>query len=96
MNYVVHDCRNSRLKPNSKNYCNNRWVDKDLTQAVVNPPDWKYCRECAEKLGIDYDKQTPDSNLTPEEMTHKNKLRERAKKMRLARLQKINSVFTGE
>ena len=30
------------------------------------------------------------------EMTHKNKLRERAKKMRLARLQKINSTFTGE
>ena len=86
MNYVAHDCRNSRLKPNNKNYCNNRWVDKDLT----------YCRECAKKLGIDYDKQTPDSNLTTEQMTHKNKLRERAKKMRLARLQKINSTFTGE
>ena len=48
MSYVAHDCRNSRLPENHKDYCNNRWVDKDLTNAKTNPPDWKYCRECAE------------------------------------------------
>ena len=32
MNYVAHDCRNSRLSPKDKKYCNNRWVDKDKTK----------------------------------------------------------------
>ena len=39
MNYVMHICRNPK--------CNNGWIDKDLTNAQINPPDWKYCRECA-------------------------------------------------
>lgn len=29
MIYVAHGCRNSRLKPNDPNYCNNGWIDKD-------------------------------------------------------------------
>lgn len=86
MNYVLHICRNKK--------CNNGWIDKDLTHAVVNPPDWKYCKDCAKARGIDYDAQTPDSNLTPKELAHKNKLRERAEKMRQSKLNKINSVFT--
>lgn len=86
MNYVMHFCRNPK--------CNNGWIDKDLTQAQVNPPNWKYCTECCKKLGIDYDAQTPDSNLTPKELAHKNKLRERAKLARNAK-QNINSAFTG-
>lgn len=69
MTYVLHFCKNKK--------CNNGWIDKDLTDARVNPPDWKYCRECAEKRGIDCDAQTPTSNLTPKELEHKNKLRER-------------------
>ena len=46
MNYVMHFCRNKK--------CNNGWIDKDLTNVKTNPSAWKYCRECAEKLGIDY------------------------------------------
>lgn len=67
MNYVMHFCRNKQ--------CNNDWLDKDLTRCTTFPPTWKYCRECAEKLGIDYDAQTPDSNLTKKELEIKNKKR---------------------
>lgn len=84
MNYVMHVCRNRK--------CNNGWVDKDLTDARVNPPDWKYCKKCAEKLGIDYDKQTPDSNLTSQEIAYKQKLRERLKKAREIQKRNINPV----
>lgn len=85
MNYVNHICRNKR--------CNNNWIDKDLTDARVNPPDWKYCRECCLKLGIDFEKQTPDSNLTEKELAHKNKLRERLKNAR-AKQRNNNSAVT--
>ena len=44
MNYVMHFCRNKK--------CNNGCIDKDLTNAKSTPPDWKYCKDCAEKLGI--------------------------------------------
>ena len=84
MNYVMHFCRNKE--------CNNGWVDKDLTNATVNPPKWKYCKECAKKLGIDYEAQTPTSNLTPEEIEHKNKLRERINKAREIKLKNIHSA----
>lgn len=87
MNYVMHFCRNKE--------CNNGWIDKDLTHAKVNPPDWKYCRECAEKLGINYDAQTPISNLTPKEIEHKTKLKERMRKANEIRLQKLNLCQQG-
>ncbi len=67
MNYVMHICRNKK--------CNNGWIDKDLTRCKTFPPDWKYCKECAKALGIDYDAQTPDSNLTKKELEIKNKKR---------------------
>lgn len=86
MNYIMHFCRNKK--------CNNGWVDEDLTHATTKPPSWKYCRECAEKLGIDYDAQTPTSNLTEKELEHKKNMIERAKKMREKARQKINSPFT--
>lgn len=53
MNYVVHFCKNRQ--------CNNAWIDKDLTNAKSRPPQWKYCRECCEEMGIDFDTQTPPS-----------------------------------
>ncbi|MBR6099390.1 hypothetical protein IKP85_06555 [bacterium] len=87
MYYVMHFCRNKK--------CNNGWIDKDLTDARINPPDWKYCKDCAKALGIDYDAQTPDSNLTPKELEHKNKLKERMKKANEIRLQKINLCRHG-
>lgn len=77
MNYVMHFCRNKK--------CNNGWIDKDLTNAKSTPPDWKYCRECAAKLGIDYDAQTPTSNLTEKELEQRQKIIEKAKKATQAR-----------
>lgn len=86
MNYVMHICHNPK--------CNNGWIDKDLTNAQINPPDWKYCRECAKKRGIDFDAQTPDSNLSKKELEHKNKLRERMQKANQIRLQNMRSAST--
>ena len=45
MNYMMHFCHNKK--------CLNGWIDKDLLNSLA-PPTWKYCKECAEKLGIDY------------------------------------------
>ena len=87
MNYVMHFCRNKK--------CNNGWVDEDLTNAISTPPQWKYCKECAEKLGIDYDTQTPTSNLTQQELDHLEKKKEQARKMREKRKQKIDSTLAG-
>lgn len=84
MNYVMHFCRNKK--------CDNGWIDKDITHATVNPPRWKYCKDCCEKLGIDYETQTTTSNLIDKEIEHKNKLRERMKKANVVRLQKIKSA----
>lgn len=75
MNYVMHICHNPK--------CNNGWIDKDLTRRTTFPPDWKYCRECCEKMGIDYDAQTPDSNLSKKELEIKNKKREVFKQNKL-------------
>lgn len=68
MNYVMHFCRNSRLSERNKNYCNNGWIDKDLTNVSTNPPSWKYCYECCEKLGIDFEKQKPSDYMSEEEI----------------------------
>lgn len=83
MNYVVHFCKNKN--------CNNAWVDKDLTHTTTIPPKWKYCKECAEKLGINYEKQTPESNLTLEQLEIRNKTKERFKKIREQRKENIKS-----
>ena len=87
MNYVMHFCRNKK--------CNNGWIDKDLTNAKVNPPDWKYCKDCAKKLGIDYEAQTPTSNLTEKELEHRNKIVEKAKLATKIRMQKRQNATTG-
>lgn len=78
----MHFCRNKK--------CNNGWIDKDLTHVKITPPRWKYCKECAVKLGIDYEKQTPDSNLTEKELISKNNRRERMKKVQEKRMKKLN------
>ena len=82
MNYVMHFCRNKE--------CNNGWVDKDLTGATTFPPKWKYCKECAKKLGIDFTKQTPNSNLTKKELAEKTKRIEKLKKAREEHNKKLN------
>lgn len=53
MAYVLHFCKNRE--------CNNGWLDVDKTKCKTRPPQWKYCRDCCEKLGIDFDKQTTPS-----------------------------------
>ena len=65
--YVAHDCRNSRCSEKSKYYCNNRWIDVDMTRATTLIPTWKYCRECCEKLGINFEKQKPSDYMSEEE-----------------------------
>lgn len=87
MNYVAHDCRNSRLSERSKNYCNNRWIDKDLTNATTQIPTWKYCKSCCEKLGINFENQKPSDYRTEEE---NNKIFNHSKKMIEARNKKLN------
>ena len=52
MDYVTHTCKK----------CKCAFVAEDYTNAQDIPPTWRYCPECAKKLGIDYDKQTPWSN----------------------------------
>lgn len=73
MNYVAHDCRNSRLSERSKNFCNNRWIDKDITNATTQIPTWKYCRECCTKLGIDFENQKPSDYMSVEEIEARKK-----------------------
>lgn len=82
MNYVAHDCRNSRLpefivigkkkseKIPNPDFCNNRWIDKDLTHANILIPTWKYCRECCEKMGIDFKNQKPSDYMSEERIKH--------------------------
>ena len=51
--YVVHYCP----------HCDKAWLDKDLTDVKTFPPQWKLCKECCEKEGIDFDKQRPGKKL---------------------------------
>ncbi len=65
--YVIHFCRNKE--------CNNGWLDEDLTHAQTVPPKWKYCRECSEKLGINFDSQNPDDAKTEKQKERELNLR---------------------
>ena len=47
--YVIHVCKNSKLKPDNPNYCDMAWVDVDKTNVKDTPPTWKYCPECVKK-----------------------------------------------
>lgn len=65
--YVIHFCRNKE--------CNNGWIDEDLTHAMTVPPKWKYCKECAEELGIDFNSQKPDDAKTKRQKERELNLR---------------------
>lgn len=69
--YVVHYCHNKE--------CNNCWIDKDVTNVKTVPPKWKYCEECSENLGIDFNKQKP-SDVTSEEQKERTTKMKKAKK----------------
>lgn len=64
-NYVIHFCRNKE--------CNNGWIDEDKTNAKTIPPSWKYCKECAKKLGIDFGKQKPSDAKTEKQLEAEKK-----------------------
>ena len=66
-NYVCHVCKK----------CGCAFVAEDYTNAQDMPPKWRYCPDCAKEKGIDYEKQTPKSNRTPEENERYKKLGER-------------------
>ena len=55
--YVTHTCKK----------CGCAFTAEDYTNAQDIPPHWRYCPECAKVKGIDYEKQTPKLNRTPEE-----------------------------
>lgn len=63
MNYVVHYCKNPE--------CNNCWIDKDTTNVKTYPPTWKYCKECCEKLGIDFNNQSKELSEKQQEAIDK-------------------------
>ena len=89
MNYVMHFCRNSRLSERSKNYCNNGWIDKDLTNAQLLAPSWKYCRSCAEKLDINFENQKPSDYMSEQELIAR---KNRGKILAIQNKSKINSL----
>lgn len=64
-NFVLHFCKNPD--------CNVGWLDVDLTNAKTVPPHWKYCRECCELLGIDFDKQKKPKRGKPENLKNNKK-----------------------
>lgn len=75
--YVVHICKNSKLPPTHKDYCNNCWIDIDKTHATTYPPQWKYCPQCEAK-GFKNPK-TRQVTRTPEQI---EKFKQRMKEYR--------------
>lgn len=64
--YVIHVCKNSKLKPTDQNYCDRAWIDEDRTNVKDIPSTRKYCPEC-EKKGFKNPK-TRKSSKTPEQI----------------------------
>ena len=64
--YVVHVCKNSKLKPSDPNYCDRAFIDVDKTHVRDIPPSWKYCPECVKK-GFKNPRQRK-SSMTPEQI----------------------------
>ena len=70
--YVCHVCKK----------CKCAFVAEDYTNAKDIPPQWRFCPDCSQELGIDYEKQTPKSNRSPEENERIDKQIETLKKYR--------------
>ena len=64
--YVIHVCKNSKLKPTDRDYCDRAWIDEDRTNVKDRPSTRKYCPEC-EKKGFKNPK-TRKSSKTPEQI----------------------------
>ena len=74
--YVTHTCKK----------CGCAFTAEDYTNAQDIPPHWRYCPECAKVKGIDYEKQTPKTNRTPEEQ---KRIDERMAKLKVIGAQKL-------
>ena len=70
MDYVTHTCRN----------CGCAFVAEDYTNCQDIPPHWRLCPECAEKAGIDYDKQKPWNSYSEKQKARLEKLKEAGKR----------------
>ena len=44
-------------------------------KSTIVPPKWKYCKECAKELGIDFDNQHPDDAKTDKQKERELNLR---------------------
>ena len=72
MDYVSHTCRK----------CKCAFIAEDYTKVTEVSPVWRYCKSCCEQLGIDYDKQTPKTNRTPQQQKLIDERTERLKEFR--------------
>lgn len=70
--YVAHECKE----------CGCAFIAEDYTNAQDKMPKWRYCPDCARAKDIDYEKQTPKKNRTPEEQKRINAQIERLKEFR--------------
>lgn len=74
--YVAHECKK----------CGCAFVAEDYTNAQDRMPKWRYCEECAKKLGIEYKKQRPWTNRTPEQ---NQAINERMAKLKIIGAEKL-------
>lgn len=70
MDFVTHTCKK----------CGCAFVAEDYTNCQDVPPHWRLCPECAEKVGIDYDKQKPWNSFSEARKKQLEKFKEAAKK----------------
>ena len=76
--YVAHYCKK----------CGNIFIAEDYTKATTLPPKWRYCKKCSEEIGIEYDKQTPRLNRTPEEQIKMDEFAKRGGARKLKNIEK--------
>lgn len=69
MDFVTHTCKK----------CGCAFVAEDYTNCQDIPSRWRYCPECSEEKGIDYDKQRPWTNRTKEQNERYKKFAETGK-----------------
>ena len=79
MDFVTHTCKK----------CGCAFVAEDYTNCQDIPPHWRYCPECSQELGIDYDKQRPWTGHSEKRKAAIEKLKKAGEKTRFKK--KINT-----
>lgn len=74
--YMIHACKNTRLKETDPMYCNNAWIDEDLT-GQMTVQTWKYCESCCAKYGFINPEKPPKKKMSPKqiEVLERNKFK---------------------